>query len=242
VGQASTEILGYNLSSGGVLTPVSGGRVYTGAAVNDYSIRLTSVQVNPAGTFLYVQSYYNIFVFAIAPGTGALTLVQTVPNPTAASSFALDPAGAYLYATGLGTIVSYGINASTGMLTLTKTSSMAEQTAAYTISVSPTGQFAYTSEVNGSLIYLVAYSIYNGAFTPVGTPALGYFTLQIGVDPSGRFLYLPDSCSSTSCQSQGLLSNSVSQFSIASSGDAMLLPGSPVSSGTSPFGITITSQ
>jgi len=134
-------------------------------------------------------------------------------------------------------ILTYGINATSGSLTLVKSSPMAEPNGAYTIAISPTGQFAYTIENNN---YLVSYELCNGAFTQIGSARPGYFGLQIGIDPSGAFLYVPDTCSGSGCQ--GLLTNSVSEFSITASGSLTLITGSPVAAGTSPFGITITTQ
>jgi 6-phosphogluconolactonase (cycloisomerase 2 family) len=220
--QGSNQVGAYSLSSTGVLTAISGSPFASGGTQNFGD----SLTVNAAGTFLYLQDTVNIYAFGINATSGALTLLQTVTGPVQGGGLALDPAGTYLYAVGSGT---------DSILTLTKSSAMLELNGAYTIAVSPTGQFTYTIENND---FLVSYAISNGAFTPEGAPYSGVYGQQIGIDPSGSFVYAPQACSN--CPSG--VYNVVNEFSIGATGALTKLSGSPVAAGTTPWGITITTQ
>ena len=227
--QGSNQVGAYSLSSTGVLTAISGSPFASGGTQNFGD----SLTVNAAGTFLYLQDTVNIYAFGINATSGALTLLQTVTGPVQGGGLALDPAGTYLYAVGSGTdsILTYSINATSGLLTLTKSSAMLELNGAYTIAVSPTGQFTYTAVAHER-----AFS--NGAFTPEGAPYSGVYGQQIGIDPSGSFVYAPQACSN--CPSG--VYNVVNEFSIGATGALTKLSGSPVAAGTTPWGITITTQ
>jgi 6-phosphogluconolactonase (cycloisomerase 2 family) len=222
---------GFNLSSAGVLTEISGSPFNTSATGNG-----TSLVMNQDGTFLYVQDNTNIYVFSVSADTGALTLQQTLPGPVQGDALALDPAKNYLYAVGSDTnsILTYSINPISGILTQTKLSAMVKQSGALTIAISPAGQFAYTIEGDSDL---VSYSISNGAFTPVGKAYSGVYGEQIAVDPSGSFVYVPQACSF--CPSG--VYNVVQEFSVGSTGALTPLSVPGVAAGVTPWGITLIS-
>jgi 6-phosphogluconolactonase len=223
---------GFNLSSAGVLTEISGSPFNTSAPGNG-----TSLVMNQDGAFLYAQDTTSIYVFSVSADTGALLLRQTLPGPVQGLTLAMDPAQNYLYAVGAGTntILTYSIDAISGLLAQAKSSAMAEQNGAYTIAVSPNGQFAYTIENNNDL---VSYSISNGAFTPVGKAYPGVYGAQIAVDPSGSFVYVPQACSF--CPSG--MYNVIQEFSVGSTGALTPLSVPRVAAGVTPWGITVISQ
>lgn len=235
-GQGGNQIDAYNLGSTGVLTSVAGTPFLTGSA--SFSIAIsTAMVIDTGGKFLYLEDGINLYTFGIDSNSGALSLMQTIPGPTLGGAIALDPSGNYLYVVGSGnnSILTYGVNATTGLLTQANLSQMLEKDGSYTIAVSPTGQYAYTIENNNDL---VSYAISNGALTPIGTPYSGVYGLQIAVDPSGSFVYVPQACSN--CPSG--VYNVVNEFSIGSTGALSKVAGSPIASGVTPVGITVTSQ
>lgn len=231
---SGNSVAGFNLSSTGAITPIAGSPLAT-SGTQQFG---DGVIVNAAGTFVYSQDLVNIYVYSVTAGSGALTLVQTVPGPYALGGIAMDPHRTYIYANGSApssnAILAYSINSSTGLLTLAHTSPMVEG-AAYTISISPTGQFAYTIENNNDL---VSYILNDGVFTPVGPVYSQVYGQRIGIDPSGSFVYVPQSCQF--CPSG--VYNVVHEFSIGSTGALTRIPGSPVAAGTTPWSIAFTSQ
>lgn len=236
VGQGNNLVDAYTLSSTGVLTPVAGSPFSTGNLGPAYTIG-NGILTNAAGTSLYVQDVYNLYVFSIDAATGALKLQQTIAGPSSGFGLALDPAGAYIYAVGSGNnfIQAYAINGTTGLLTLSKSSSMLEQNGAYTITVAPSGKFAYTIEANN---LLVSYAVQNGQFTPVGTAFAGVNGMQIGIDPTSSFVYVPQACSYCI---NGVY-NVVNEFAIGSNGALTRMPTGTIAAGKTPWGITITTQ
>lgn len=232
LGAGPNVVSAYSINSAGVLTPVSGQPFSTGGS----DTFLDALAINAAGTFLYTQNANSVSVFAVTAATGALSLVQTVTGIGSGAGGALDPGGNFFYVADAtkNVILAYSINASTGMLTLADTSPMALG-ASYTLAVSPTGQFAYTIE---NTTNLVAYSINNGVFKSIQTTT-GLFALKLTVDPSGSFVYAPQACSAN-CP--GGVYNVVSEFAIGSTGALTSISGSPVTTGITPTGITITTQ
>ncbi len=231
-GVAGNQLVGYSLGSTGVLSEIPGTPIATG--LEAFFSPCTGIVIDPAGKFLYLQDISNVYTFGIAGASGALTLLQTVPSASG-GGLALDPAGSYLYAAGSNLLLTYAIDPNTGLLTLAKSSSTAEQSGAYTIAISPNGKFAYTIENNN---YLVSYTITGGTLVPVGPVYSGVYGQQIAVDPSGSFVYVPQACSN--CPSG--LYNVVHEFSIGSTGALTPLSNATVPSGTTPFGITVTTQ
>jgi 6-phosphogluconolactonase len=234
-GQNGNSVGGFSLSADGALTPIAGSPFATSGLQHGPE----GVIINAAGTFVYVQDSVNIYTYTVNASSGALTLVQTIAGPSNpnACGIAFDPHGTYLYAVGSGanSIENYSINASTGLLTPAGSSPTVEQNGAYTIAISPTGQFAYTIENNNDL---VSYALSNGVFKPVGSVYAQVYGAQIGIDPSGSFVYVPQACSNC----QGGAYNVINEFSIGSTGALTKISGSPVAAGTTPWGITFTTQ
>ncbi|MEO8735937.1 MAG: beta-propeller fold lactonase family protein [Edaphobacter sp.] len=235
VGQGDHNIGAYNLSPAGVLTSIAGAPFSTGStSTGTFTVGSSGIVTDAAGKFLYVQDLANLYVFRFDSTSGAIAPLQTVPS-SYGGGIALDPAGKYLYAAGSNLILSYGIDSVSGLLTLVKSSPTLKQNGAYTISVSSNGQFAYMIENNNDL---VSYTISNGGFTPVGNTYSGVYGDQIAIDPSDNFVYVPQAC--TTCTSGAY--NVVNEFSIGNTGALTPLSGSPVTSGVTPWGITLTTQ
>jgi 6-phosphogluconolactonase len=78
------------------------------------------IHLTPDGRFLYGSERTNSTIggFAVAPDTGALSLIDAWPTESIPRSFALDPAGRFLVAAGQesGRIAVYAIDPATGRL------------------------------------------------------------------------------------------------------------------------------
>ena len=99
----------------------------------------------------------GISVFSVAPDTGALTLVQTVPSDNA-FFFAFDPTQRFLYAVNVigdyegeesGSVEAYAVDAETGKLTFLNRQSSAGSTAAQP-AVDPSGRYLVVANYNGA--------------------------------------------------------------------------------------------
>jgi 6-phosphogluconolactonase len=99
----------------------------------------------------------GITVFSIAPDTGVLSLVQTVPSDNA-FFFDFDPTGRFLYAVNVigdyegeesGSVEAYAVDPETGMLTFINRQSSAGSTAAQP-AVDPSGKFVVIANYNGA--------------------------------------------------------------------------------------------
>src|ERR1700761_1461620 len=120
-GQGGNQVHAYNLSATGVLTEVVGSPFFTGSTGISESEDTPGMVTDAAGKFLYVQDLMHLYTFGIAAGSGALTLLQTLPLDVG-SALAMDPAGSYLYTVGSNSILSYSIDPVSGLLKLAKAS------------------------------------------------------------------------------------------------------------------------
>jgi 6-phosphogluconolactonase len=99
----------------------------------------------------------GISVYSIAPDTGALTLIQTVPSDNA-FYFAFDPTQRFLYAVNVigdyegeesGSVEAYAVDPETGMLTFLNRQSSKGSTAAQP-AVDPSGKYVVVANYNGA--------------------------------------------------------------------------------------------
>ncbi|MDQ2655749.1 MAG: lactonase family protein [Chloroflexota bacterium] len=130
-------------------TPVGQGASRQFAYVGSDSRTAIAAGGNPAEA--------GISVFFVAPDTGALTLVQTVPSDNA-FYFAFDPTRRFLYAVNVigdyegkesGSVEAYAVDPETGMLTFVNRQSSAGSTAAQP-AVDPSGRYVVVANYNGA--------------------------------------------------------------------------------------------
>lgn len=130
-------------------TPVAQGASRQFAYVGSDSRTATGAGTDPADV--------GISVYAVAPDTGALTLVQTVPSDNA-FYFAFDPTRRFLYAVNVigdyegeesGSVEAYAVDPETGMLTFLNRQSSAGSTAAQP-AVDPSGKYVVVANYNGA--------------------------------------------------------------------------------------------
>jgi 6-phosphogluconolactonase len=129
-------------------TPLAPGKVHQFAYVGSDSRTAIGAGADPSAV--------GISVFAVAPETGILTLVQTVESDNA-FFFALDPTRRFLYAVNVigdyegeesGSVEAYAIDPETGKLTFLNRQSSGGSTAAQP-AVDPSGHFVVVANYNG---------------------------------------------------------------------------------------------
>jgi YVTN family beta-propeller protein len=185
-----------------------------------------SVTVDPSGKFVYVVNdgaievtAGSIFVYALDPTTGTLTLTGNgvifgttdCPSCVTPYSLAVHPSGKFAYVAHEGgffpTFISmFSIDATTGAFTSIGAISAGGRAEAVT--VDPTGNFVYVANVidpGGVPGNVSAYSINSttGALTSIGTISAGTDPTSVAVDPTSKFVYVTNSTS-----------NSVSMYTI----------------------------
>jgi 6-phosphogluconolactonase (cycloisomerase 2 family) len=230
-GSGPGEIAAFSITPGtGVLVPVPGSPFTAGTFPYDMAF----VTPGATGTFAYVADYGsdNISSFSIQ-NSGALSAVSGSPFAAGTSPLALavDPAFNRLYAvnTGSSTVSAYSIHVDGSLLQF---------------STIDTGAFAASAVVDtNEHLYVAAagsgvFGFTTNAFpaTPIpGSPfAAGQGPNAVRIDPSGQFLYVVN---------ENVLSDigSVSGYSInATTGQLTPIPGSPYTTGESPYSIAFS--
>lgn len=231
-GVSGNQIVGFNLSSAGLLTPIKGSPFVVGASGASFDSDRGMV-IGKAGNALYLKDSTHLYTFGIDATTGALTLLQTL-SAQQFGGIAVDPGGLYLYVAGETSLATYAIDSSSGLLSLVKSIPTTLQGGGDTIALSPDGNHAYTVES----YTVVSYTVSNGAFTHVGTVYPGVYGQHIVVDPSGSFVYVPQACSS--CPNG--LYNVIYEFGVTKTGGLIPLATPSVAAGVTPWDITLTSQ
>ena len=156
----------------------------------------TSVAVHPSGKFAYVTTAGTpgVSAFSINSGTGALTLLSSLPMPpgTNPQGAVVDASGKFLFVAnqGVGNVSVFSIDASTGALSPVPGSPFAAPQGPNKVVVHPNGKFAFVSAVGASQI--AAFNIgADGALTPAaGSPFPARNNLfWMAMDPAGKFLF-----------------------------------------------------
>jgi len=236
---AANQIIAYREDpDSGVLTQIAGSPYSVGDGVH-------SLALHPSGKFLYAanpgaagSAESDISLFTIA-SNGVLTEVfprtSIAPNASLPQILLVDSAGAFLYSGNAGSsnISVFSIDSGTGALTPVPNSPFSIGVTPLNMQLTPSGNFLYVSAASQPLGVIVGFSVTAGALTLTGvTPTDGINPNGIAIDPSGTFLYAANSGS-----------NSVSIFSIGSSGSLQEVPNSPLNVGFSvPFALTLDPQ
>jgi 6-phosphogluconolactonase len=215
----------------GVLTQIAGSPYSVGDGAN-------SLVLHPSGKFLYVsnpgQNESDISLFTIATN-GVLTEVfpRTSVAPYTKQGFLnMDPAGKFLYVANVGSnnISVFAIDSGTGALTpLTgklASSTFTTQLPILNMQLTPSGNYLYISSGAGPGTpsgVVEAFSVTAGALQPIQPvsvfPTAGNNPNGLAIDPTGTFLYVANSSS-----------NSISIFTIASTGSLSPVQNSPIDS------------
>src|SRR6266436_6023989 len=187
-------------ANSGALTPVAGSPfpVPTDPKSSFGQSLPNSVTVDPSGRILYVTDSWqaDIWAYAIAESTGALTLFPGSPFPAQDGPFSITviPRGKFAYSSNTGTVSAFTIARTTGALTPVPGSPFPAGFYSVSVGLSPTGQFVYAasqgSALNNWAGSVSAYAIdqSDGKLTPVpGSPfAAGSLSTSVAVTPSPR--------------------------------------------------------
>jgi 6-phosphogluconolactonase len=204
--------------------PFSG--VLTQLSASPYTVGngAESLVIHPSGKFLYVanpgQGENDVSLFTInSDGTvteqGTRTPVGTLPF-----LLAIDPAGGFLYvANALSNNISvFSINSSTGALTAVAGSPFAINLSPLSMELSPSGNFLYVSAPSSPTGVIAVFSLSAGVPSLVSlTNTADNVPSGIAIDPGGAYLYAANSTA-----------NSISIYSIGSSGALTEVPQSPL--------------
>jgi 6-phosphogluconolactonase len=220
---AANQIIAYREDpNSGVLTQLSGSPYSVGDGAQ-------SLVLHPSGKFLYVanpgQNENDISQFNIA-SNGTLTepnaRISVAPNASEPKLLVMDPAGNYLYVMNVGSsnISVFSIDSGTGVLTQAANSPFPIGSPLLNMQLTPSGNLLYVSAATQPLGSIIGFSVNAGQLTPLGTTTTdGINPYGLAIDPSGTYLYAANS---------GGTSNSISVFTISSSGSLAEVQGSPI--------------
>ncbi len=220
---AANEVATYREDpNSGVLTEIAGSPFPAGNSA-------TSVVVHPNGKYLYTANpgvgENDISLFSIA-SDGVLTEItprtSVTPGATDPQNLVMDPGGKYLYVANStsNNISVFTIDSSTGGLSQVTGSPFPIGASPLNMTISPTGTFLYvtTPSFNQSSSFgsILGFSVNAGALLPiVQISSDGQDPSGIAIDPKGAYLYVTNK-----------VSNSISIFSISSTGGLKEVPGS----------------
>ncbi len=131
----------------------------------------------------------SVGVFAVAPATGALALVGTVPTGGDPRAVAVDVSGRFVYVANPdeNRVSAFRIDAASGLVPLTP----ATATNPVALALEPTGRFVYAASGNTGEIAKFQIRT-NGTLLARGVEDAGLRAIALAVHPSGRFLYCID--------------------------------------------------
>lgn len=211
----------------GILTVLAGSPIAAGPAVQ-------ALALHPNKKFLYAanSAESDISVFAIS-STGALTeMTPRIQAGTSPILMAIDATGSFLYVANLGSTDLYTYSIGSGGASLSQVGQP------FLLGLSPLNMklssagilFITFAGVAANLPGPIeAVTLSNGA--PVSAIQVG----QAGTEPNGLLI---DS-SGTHLYTANSVDNTISEFSISSSGNLTELPGSPIQSNSSPEALLI---
>lgn len=217
---AANQVIVYREDpNSGVLTQISGSPYTVGDGAN-------SVVVHPSGKFLYVsnpgQNENDISLFDIA-SNGTLTEVfprtPVAPSASQPQFMAIDPAGAFLYVANAASfnISIFAIDSGSGALTAAN-SPVSIGFAPLNMQFTPSGNFLFITAAGQPFGFVEGFSVNAGVLQAVGvTPTDGLNPNGLAIDPTGTYLYAANTSS-----------NSISVFTITSSGSLTEVDGSPI--------------
>jgi 6-phosphogluconolactonase (cycloisomerase 2 family) len=199
----------------GVLTQLAG----TPYAVGDGA---QSVVIHPSNKFLYVanpgQNENDVSLFDIA-SNGTLNEVSRTPVGTLPTLLAMDPGGNYLYVANASSnnISVFSIASSNGALTAVGLP-FETNLSLSSMQLAPSGNYLYISAPGQPTGIIAVFSVTAGVIKFVGlTNTADSNPTGLAIDPAGSYLYSANSAA-----------NSISIFSIASTGVLTEVQGSPL--------------
>src|SRR5437660_2921829 len=230
---AASQIIAYREDpNSGVLTQISGSPYSVGEGA-------ISLVLHPSGKFLYVANpglggtiEDDISLFTLASDGTLKEVAPRAPLGSGASQpklLVMDPAGSFLYVMNAGSsnISVFSIDSGSGALTQITNSPSSIGLTPLNMQLSPSGSFLFVSVAGGTAGTnngsVAAYSVNGGALSLLGVTSTGGVNpYGLAIDPSGTYLYAAN-----------YGSNSISVFTIGSSGSLAEVQGSPIAAGYS---------
>jgi 6-phosphogluconolactonase (cycloisomerase 2 family) len=224
--QLSNTLSAYTInSSTGYLTAVNGSPfASTGTGP-------VSLVVDPNGAFLYVANNGSNTVSVYSITSGALASVG-VPIATGSGPLALtiDPTDSFLYVANLAsnTVSAYTIDSSTGALTALGSFAVGREPSS--LKIDPSGNYLYVANFGDGTVDVFAINTATGALSVVsGSPfTAGAGPVSVTIDPTGAFAYVANETA-----------DSISEYSIDTSGGLTQVSGSPLATGSSPESLVV---
>lgn len=201
----------------GVLTQLAGSPYAVGSGAQ-------SLVIHPSGKFLYVanpgQGENDVSLFTINSDGSVAENGSRTPVGTLPFLLAIDAAGSYLYvANALSNNISvFSITSGTGVLAAVNGSPFAINLSPKSMQLSPSGNFLYVSAPSSPTGVIAVFSLAAGVPTLVSlTNTADNDPSGIAIDPGGAYLYTANATA-----------NSISIYSLASSGALTEVPQSPL--------------
>jgi 6-phosphogluconolactonase (cycloisomerase 2 family) len=201
----------------GVLTQLSASPYTVGSGAQ-------SLVIHPSGKFLYVansgQGENDVSLFDINSDGTVTEVTPRTSVGTLPFLLAMDSAGSYLYvANALSNNISvFSIDASTGGLTPVTGSPFPINLVPTNMQIAPSGNFLYISAPGQPTGIIAVFSVNAGVLSMVGfTNTADNDPAGLAIDPGGAYLYAANASA-----------NSISIYSIASTGLLTQVPQSPL--------------
>jgi 6-phosphogluconolactonase len=182
------------------------------------------VVIHPSRKFLYVanpgQGENDVSLFDINSDGSVTEVTPRTPVGTLPFLMTMDPAGTFLYvANALSNSISvFSITSGTGALTPVVGSPFSINLSPKNMQISPSGNFLYVSAPSQPTGVIAVFSLNAGVLTLAGfTNTADNDPSGLAIDPGGAYLYAANASA-----------NSISIFSIASSGLLTEVPQSPL--------------
>jgi 6-phosphogluconolactonase (cycloisomerase 2 family) len=192
----------------------------------------------PTASFAFVANSGSGNVSALAiSSSGGLSAVAGSPFAAGAGAefLALDSVHKFLFVSNqnAGSLSVFSINTSTGVLTPVPGSPFPTPSTPHGVAVDPAGKFVFVGNESGS-VSAFSISSTNGALTPVpGSPFPATSPFGVAISTSGKFLYVTNTNTGS-----GLSPSSISTFMIDATTGSLTAVNSPITTGTTPIGIT----
>jgi 6-phosphogluconolactonase len=204
--EATNQIAGYNIASGGTLSALSGSP-YT------LSAKPLSMAIAPGGGFLYVGTAAGIYVYTIDSSTGALSVANSgsVISTDLAGTLQMDPSGSWLVDSGpgLAEVFAISIDSSTGLLA-SNTEQHVNLPAATVqqLQISSDGNYVFVAMgTDGTAV--IPFNSNNAdpfgtTYTHIPVKANGGSALSVAIDPQNRVFYVGETLATTGNDPAGL--------------------------------------
>jgi len=223
VAEGNAGIAGYAINNiNGGLTPVPGSPFLTGS--------MFSVAMHPSGKFLVGVSGTGVTVYAIDPGSGSLTSIQTVSGGSPVSA-AIDPTGTFLFTANVNSnnVSAFTINQNTGILTPVAGSPFPAGPSPQSVAIQH-GKFLYVTNGNGASVSAYAINTKTGALVEVAGSPFSTGSIPVPAVIKNSFLFVGNSADKT-----------VSQYSIDPTTGVLTQIAAPFPTGKSgPLGLTVS--